>query len=113
MPTFTSGATTVTFEADADSWSEQRPARVALQEVPGGDAFYVDQAGRGPLRQSFRMELENEFAWGALNSVLGQEGSLAISPFDTHTAVLLSASRRGVFLDGRVLAEVEFVITDA
>lgn len=112
MSTFSAGSVTVQFDAQTDSFDESRPARVAIQDIPGGDTFYVDQAGRGPLRWNVRMLLPNATAWGQLTSVLGEAGTLAVDTLDSHAVVLLNVSRSAPHVDGTMLATAEFVITD-
>lgn len=113
MPTFATAAVTVTFESIGDGFNESRDARVAVQEIPGGDAFYVDRAGRGPLNWTVAMFLASSAAYGQLNAALGQEGTLSVSPLDTHSAVLMKVSRPSPLGDGRTRATAEFLITDA
>lgn len=98
---------------DSEGFDEKREARVAVQEIPGGDAFYVDLAGRSPQRINGRIMLANATAWGQLTAVLGTEATLQIDTLDSHTAVLLSLGRPAPELDGRVTATAEFLITDA
>jgi hypothetical protein len=112
MSTFATGTVTVTFDTDADKYDEKRPARVAIQEIPGGDTFYVDRAGRSPLTVTVGMVLANATEYGRLNTALAQQGSLAIDTLDTHSAVLMNVSRPAPEIDGRTRATAEFLITD-
>jgi hypothetical protein len=112
MSSFTAPGATVTFVAVAGDYEETREARVAIQEIPGGDEFTIDQGGRVPLRWRVVMLLENESVWGALNAVLGQLGTVNIDGLTGHEAVLLSASRRAPYPDGQTIANAEFIITD-
>lgn len=113
MPSFTSGTVSVTFTfVDREGFSEQRDARVATQEIPGGDEFTVDLAGRQPHKLSIKAILPNETAWGAMNSALGTTGSLQIDTLTTHTVVVMSASREAPYIDGQVSASLAFLITD-
>lgn len=112
MATFVSGATVVTFGVSSDDYQEQRTGRVAVQEIPGGDAFYVDLAGRGPLSWRFTLDLANATLWGLLNTLIAQQGVLSIDTLDVHEAVLMSLSREAPKPDGRMLAQAEFLITD-
>jgi len=112
MSSFVSSAVNVSFTMDREGFSEQRDARVATQEIPGGDEFTVDLAGRQPHKISAKIILENATAWGAMNTALGTVGSLQIDTLDTHDAVLMSVSREAPYVDGRISATVNFVITD-
>ena len=103
----------VSFTVDTDSFQESRDARVTLVEIPGGDGFYVDRAGRSPLKLNVNVLLANESAWGALNALLGQEQSLVIETLNTHDAVLMSVSRPAPAADGQVRGTANFLITDA
>jgi|SRR6185503_12330900 len=111
MSTFASGAVTVTFDADAADYEESREGRVAVVEIPGGDDFYVDRAGRRPLTWTVSMVLPNRTALGQLHSVVGQSGTLAIDTLDSHTATLMRISNPPPMVDGRVRASTEFLIT--
>jgi hypothetical protein len=113
MSTFSAPGATVTFEALYGDYEESRAARVAIQEIPGGDDIFVDTAGRSPLRWKMQMALDNETVWGALNAVIGQAGTLSVDTLTSHAAILLSASRRAPYLDGTTVATAEFLITDA
>ena len=113
MSSFAAPGATVTFEALYGDYEESRAARVAIQEIPGGDTAYADQAGRSPLRWKMTMAIADESAWGALNAVLGEEGTLSVDTLNTHSAILMSVSRRAPYLDGTTVASAEFLITDA
>lgn len=112
MSAFSSGSINVSFTMDRESFSEQRDARVATQEIPGSDQFTVDLAGRQPHKLSGKIILADATAWGALNSALGAVGSLQIDTLNTHQAVLMSASREAPYVDNQISATVSFVITD-
>lgn len=112
MAAFISGAVSVTFTVDRDGFSEQRDARAAIQEIPGGSEFTVDLAGRQPHKLTVKAIFLNEAAWGAINSALGTVGSLQVDTLNTHNALLMSASREAPYLDGQVSANIDFVITD-
>lgn len=112
MSSFSASGGTINFTAVSGDYEETRAARVAVQEIPGGDEFTVDLAGRSPLRWKIQMHIENDSAWGALNAVLGQAGSLNVDTLDGHAAVLINVSRRAPYLDGTTLATGEFLITD-
>jgi hypothetical protein len=112
MATFTSGAVTVTFTSDNDAFNEKREARVAVQEIPGGDAFYVDRAGRRPLNWNVGMLLANATAYGQLNSRINETGTLTIETLDSHAVVLMSVGRPSPEIDGRTRCSAEFLITD-
>lgn len=92
---------------------EGREARVAVQDIPGGDTFYVDMAGRQPLRLSFDAVVQNATVWGQFNTAVGQQGTLAVDGLDTHQAVLMSVNRAAPLPDGQSKATVEFLVTDA
>lgn len=113
MATFIAGAVSVSFTVDRESLQEKREGRVAVQEIPGGDNFYVDRAGRRPLSWSFGLLLESATAWGQLNSAIGEVGTITVELLDPHTAVLMSLTRPAAELDGRTRASAEFLITDA
>lgn len=102
----------ITFTADGGDFEESREARVAVQDIPGGDTFYADRAGRAPLKWRLGILLPDGTAWGALNSSIGQQSSLSVETLDSHTAILMRVSRPSPFLDGQVRANVEFLITD-
>lgn len=102
----------VGFEALYGDYEETRGARVAIQEIPGGDVAYADLAGRMPLRWKMQLWIENESVWGALNAALGTQGTLAVDTLNSHEAILLSVSRRAPYLDGTTVATAEFLITD-
>lgn len=113
MPSFTTSVIGVVFEfADGGDFQESRDARVAVQEIPGGDNFFVDRGGRSPSRIQFTAVLLNETIWGALNSALGLDGTLSLESLDSHAAILTKVSRPAPFSDGQVKASVEFLITD-
>jgi len=112
MSSFVSGSITVSFTMDREGFSEQRDARVATQEIPGGDEFTLDLAGRQPHKISGKVYLANATAWGALNSAVGTVGSLQVDTLDTHQAVLMSVSREAPYVDSQVSATVAFIITD-
>lgn len=103
----------VTFIVDTDSFQESRDGRVNIVEIPGGDTFYVDRAGRSPLKLSLSILLPDASAWGTLTSLIGQEQTLSVETLDTHLAVLMSASRSAQNLDGTSKASVSFVVTNA
>ena len=103
----------VSFTVDVDAYEEKREARVAIQEIPGGDTFYVDRAGRRPLFWSFGILLANFGGWAALNSLIGTSATLSIELNDSHTATLMSLSRPGPQVDGQTRASAEFLITSA
>lgn len=113
MASFVSGSVIVTFTADADAYSEKREGRVAVQEIPGGDSFYVDRAGRRPLSLSVGLLLPNATAVGQLESVIAESGTLAIDGLDTHTAVLMSLTISDRYNDGQARGAAEFLVTDA
>jgi hypothetical protein len=102
----------ISFTVDREGFSEQREARVAAQEIPGGDEFTLDLAGRQPHKLSAKAIFLNETAWGAMNAALGTVGSLQIDTLTTHNAVLMSANREAPYLDGQVSAHLDFIITD-
>lgn len=104
---------TVSFTADRQGFQESRDARTAIIEIPGGDNFYVDMAGRSPLKISVNCLLADAGAWGALNSLLGLERVLTIETLNTHNAVLMSLTRPAPQIDGQVQSTANFVITDA
>lgn len=95
-----------------DSFEERRAARVAIQEIPGGDTFYVDRAGRGPLFWQFQAVMLNSTVWGSMNAALGTSNNLTIDNLDSHTATLMDVSRPAPLSDGRTRATMQFVITD-
>lgn len=102
----------ISFTADGGNFEESREGRVAIQEIPGGDFFYVDRGGRSPQHIRMDVVLEDASAWGALNAAIGDEGTLTIDSLDTHSAVLMRVSRSAPFADNQVKASVEFLITD-
>ncbi len=112
MSSFTNGSVNVLFTMDRESFSEQRDARVATQEIPGGDEFTVDLAGRQPHKLSGKIIMADSTAWGALNAALGTTGSLQIDTLDTHSVVLMSVSREAPYVDSQISASVSFLITD-
>lgn len=115
MATFTTSLASVTFTVESSSYDEKRDAKVAVTDIPGGDVFYVDRAGRGPLRVSFGILVANSTIWGTLNSalILGQSGTLSIEGLDSHTATLVATGRPAAAQDGQILGSAEFLITDA
>jgi hypothetical protein len=110
---FISSAASVSFTIDREGYSEQREARAAMQEIPGGDEFTLDLAGRQPHKLSGKILLASATAWGALNAALGTVGTLAIDTLDPHDAVLMSVSREAPYVDGQISATVDFTITDS
>lgn len=113
MSSFSSGSVLVTFTfVDREGFSETRDARVATQEIPGGDEFTVDLAGRQPHKVSTKVILPDATSWGALNAAVGTVGSLQIDTLDTHQAVVMSVSREAPYVDGKISATVAFLITD-
>lgn len=107
-----SGFAGVSFVADFDSFRERREARVTVQDIPGGDIFYVDRAGRGPLTISVSILVNDEGAWGALHANIGNQSTLAIDGLTSHQAVLMSVERGKVYIDGRTIGTAEFLIVD-
>jgi hypothetical protein len=103
----------VSFVAGIDSFQENREGRVTIIEIPGGDNFYVDLAGRTPLKLNLNILLASLGAWATLNTLLGTEASLVVETLDTHDAVLMSLSRPAQQPDGQTIATAQFVITDA
>jgi len=103
----------VAFTVILDSFQESREARVAVTEIPGGDNFYVDLAGRSPLKLNVNIVMDNASVWGSLNGMIGQEQTLSIETLDTHTAVLMTVSRPAPELDGTVTGTATFLITNA
>lgn len=103
----------VSFTVETDSFQESREGRVTVVEIPGGDSFYVDLAGRSPLKTTLSIILADLTAWGALNALLGTEASLVVETLTTHSAALLSLSRQAQQVDGQIKATAQFVITDA
>lgn len=112
MASFTTSSVSASFTADGNDFQESREARVGIQEIPGGDVFFADRAGRSPLKWSLSVVLLNDTVWGQLNAALGSEGTLAVESLDTHTAVLMKVSRPVPSMTGEVRATVEFLITD-
>lgn len=102
----------VSFLEDAGNYTETRPGRVAVQEIPGGDNFYVDRAGRRPLTWNVGMVLANDTAWGALNALIAQSATLSIGTLTSHTATLMSLTRPAPQPNGQARATAEFLITD-
>lgn len=113
MATFATSDITVTFTADAKTYQETREAKVAVQDIPGGDNFYADRGGRSPLHWSVSVLLLNDTVWGQLNAALGDQGSLTIETLDSHSAVLLRIGRPYPSSNGETLATAEFLILDA
>lgn len=113
MATFSSSAGTVEFTGDYNNYQENREARVAIQEIPGGDVFVADLGGRSPMKISVGMVLLNASVYGLLNASLGLLGTLAIESLDTHDAILMKVSKSQTFADGQILATADFTITDA
>ena len=103
----------VPFTVDTDSFQESRDARVSVIEIPAGDRFWVDRAGRSPLKLSISILLPNSSAWGTLNTLLGTEQPLVIETLDTHAAVLMTLTRPAPQIDDQVKASATFIITDA
>lgn len=112
MASFNTSTVSVSFTGDGSDFEESREAKVAIQDIPGGDTFYADRGGRGPLRWRLGAVLLNSTVWGQLNSVVGDEGSLNVETFDGHTAILMRVSRPVPFADAQVKCSVEFLITD-
>lgn len=113
MASFSSAAGSVDFETDGDKYTEQREGRVTVQEIPGGDAFYVDRAGRKPQSLTVGMILLNNSAYGTLTAAVGEEGTLTIDSLDSHTVVLMSVSRPAPQVDGRTQATADFIVVDS
>ena len=103
----------VTFTVDRDGFQESREGRVTVVEIPGGDNFYVDMAGRGPQKLNVDILLPDASAWATLTTLLGQQQTLSIETLDTHLAVLLNVTRPAPQIDGTTKATASFVITDA
>jgi hypothetical protein len=102
----------VSFDANADDYQETRDSRTSIQDIPGGDTFYVDLAGRGQLKISMTVLLDDNGAYGALNGQLGHEGSLSIETLDGHSAVLTKVGRAQPYPSGQVKASIEFLVVD-
>lgn len=103
----------VSFVVDTDGFQESREGRVSIVEIPGGDTFYVDRAGRSPLKLNLDVLLPDAGSWGTLNSLIGQEQTLNVETLDSHLAVLMSVSRPAPQLDGTTKATVQFIVTNA
>src|SRR5215510_11324676 len=104
MSSFNSGTASISFTFDANGFSDGREARVAVQEIPGGDEFFVDMAGRSPQSISGTIVVANATAWGQLNALVGTQGTLAIDTLDSHEAVLMNVSRDAPLPDGQMTA---------
>jgi hypothetical protein len=103
----------VTFTVDGATFQERREGRVAIQEIPGGDNFFVDRAGRRPLFWSFGLVVANATDWGTLHTKIGVSGTLAVELHDSETATLLSLTAPTTQVDGQQRGNAEFVITSA
>jgi hypothetical protein len=112
MSTFAAPSATVTFDTDGDKYDERHEARVAILEIPGGNNFYADLAGKKPATWSVGMVLQNGTVWGQLNATLGQEGTLNIDTLDSHNAILMSVSRPAPQPNGQTRCTADFLITD-
>lgn len=114
MSSFAGGSFSVTFTVQRDSFAESRQGRVAVQEIPGGDEFFVDLGGRSPLTIKLKAIIPDATSWGALNGAIGTEGLLAIDTLDSHQAVLMNAQRDAPYgPDGQMSANLEFIVVDA
>ena len=102
----------VNFTADFDSYRENREARVTVLDIPGGDIFYVDQAGRGPMTVSVGVLVNDESSWGALHSNIGRQGSLNVDGLTSHQAVLMKCERGKVYANGQTVGSLDFLIVD-
>jgi hypothetical protein len=102
----------ISFDVDGADYSESRESRTTIQDIPGGDVFYVDLAGRGQLKITLSILLDDAGAYGALNGQLGNQGSLAIDTLDGHQAVLTKVGRAVPYPSGQVVATAEFLVTD-
>lgn len=103
----------ITFVVDGESFNERREGRVAIQEIPGGDDYFVDRAGRRPLFWSFGMLLDSFSDWSTFNTLLGTSGTLVVELQGSQTATLMSLSAPTSQVDGKKRANAEFVITSA
>lgn len=112
MASFTTATISIPFTADRDDYTESRQARVAVQEIPGGDTFYADRAGRGPMNVKFSLLLANATDYGALFGQVERPGTLVIEGLDSHAVILMSVSAPVPFLGGQRKASAEFLITD-
>ena len=102
----------VAFIVDADNYTERRVARVAVQEIPGGDTFYVDRGGRGPMFVDATVLLQNLSLLGSLMAQLGTSSILRVDGRDSHTATLMEVGAPAQEQDGRSRATLKFVVTD-
>jgi hypothetical protein len=103
----------VTFIVDGGTFEERREARVAIQEIPGGDSYYVDRAGRRPLFWRFGLVLATFSVWSTLNTKLGVSGTLDVELQGSLTATLMSLSAPTSQVDGQKRATAEFLVTSA
>lgn len=102
----------VSFIVEADDYSEHRTGRVAIQEIPGGDTFYVDRGGRGPMFVDVTVLLQSLTLLGSLMTQLGQSGSLRVDGRDTHDATLMEVGGPAQQIDGQTKATLKFLVTD-
>src|SRR6478735_1799644 len=101
----------IAFTVITDGFQESREGRVGITEIPGGDLFYVDLAGRAPPKLTVNIVLANYTLWSAMNALLGQEQTLIVDTLNTHLAVLMSVTRPAPEVDGQIQATASFVIT--
>jgi len=97
---------------DADNYTERRTARVAIQEIPGGDTFYIDSGGRGPMFVDMTVLVQNVSVLGAFMAQLGASNTLRIDGRDSHTATLMEVGGPAQQPDGQTKATLKFVVTD-
>lgn len=103
----------VSFTVDGSTFQERRDGRVAIQEIPGGDDYFVDRAGRRPLFWSFGLVLANTTDFGTLNTLIGTSATLTVELHSAETATLMSLSAPTTQVDGQQRATAEFVVTSA
>lgn len=103
----------ISFIAAMDGFTERRVSRVAIQEIPGGDTFYVDRGGRGPMFTDVTVLVQNMSVVGSLMANLGQISVLNIDGRDSHMATLMEVNSAAQQADGQCSVTLKFVITDS
>jgi len=102
----------IQFIVSEDGYKETRTGRVAIQEIPGGDNFYVDQGGRGPMYIDMTVLLTNVSQLGSLMANLGQISVLDVDGRDSHMCVLMEVGGGPQFGSEQLTADLKLLAID-
>jgi hypothetical protein len=103
MATFAS----ISFDMEMPSYPRERRANLSVRPIPGGDEFYVDFTGRGPITMRPKV-LATDANYTALENKVGDQGTLVFEG-GTVTAVLVAISAGSRYDDDSMQGDAEFL----